>query len=322
MAVRSSATKPKGRTYSVTGILSEVSTMPRPQAGPAPQHLLITLLGDFWLGPSQPLPSTTIARLMAEFGFGESASRTAISRLARRGALEMSRRGRRTAYGLTPEVIRSIMSGGHEIAAFTVGSFEWDGMWTIASFEVPSQRREIRHMLRARMQFLGFAPLLTGVWVSLRCDPATVLTEFEEYRLTRAMVVRTGLVEGPMSPLRAWRLDDLRAAYDGFIRQFLPVAERARSRRLSERKALIARASLMDEWRRFPGSDPGFPDDLLPDDWPRTNARDLFVELYDSLAPVASDRVRHLVAADDAELADLVVVRTVAELLSLPHRAP
>ena len=40
----------------------------------------------------------------------------------------------------------------------------------------------------------------------------------------------------------------------------------------------------MDAWRAFPWSDPDLPAELLPEAWPRTEARELLVRLYDGLA--------------------------------------
>jgi phenylacetic acid degradation operon negative regulatory protein len=81
---------------SAMSVLNEVSAMPRTQSGRSPQHPLVTLFGDFWLGADELLPSAAIAEPMGEFGFSDSAARTALSRLARRGALAQSRDGRRT----------------------------------------------------------------------------------------------------------------------------------------------------------------------------------------------------------------------------------
>ncbi|GFJ95065.1 hypothetical protein [Phytohabitans rumicis] len=43
--------------------------LPRMQAGGSPQHLLLTLLGDYWYGQRAPLPSAALVALL-----GSSAS--------------------------------------------------------------------------------------------------------------------------------------------------------------------------------------------------------------------------------------------------------
>jgi phenylacetic acid degradation operon negative regulatory protein len=69
--------------------------------------------------------------------------------------------------------------------------------------------------------------------------------------------------------------------------------------------ALVARTRVMDEWRAFPGMDPDLPAELLPDAWPRCSARDVFITCYDLLGPLASRRVRQVIARYSPELADL-----------------
>ena len=69
----------------------------------------------------------------------------------------------------------------------------------------------------------------------------------------------------------------------------------------------------MDSWRSFLEVEPYLPADLLPDDWPRARMRELFLELYDNLAPVARARCQQIVAKHSPELATLVTHHTVVE---------
>ena len=79
-------------------------------------------------------------------------------------------------------------------------------------------------------------------------------------------------------------------------------------------EALVARTTLMDAWRGFALTDPDLPPHLLPDPWPRQEARELFLEIHSALGPLAQARlvevmeptwpdaaswVTHFVAADD-----------------------
>lgn len=76
--------------------------------------------------------------------------------------------------------------------------------------------------------------------------------------------------------------------------------------KLTASQALVARTKVMDGWRKFLGIEPDLPPQLLPDDWPRTRMRALFLELYDRLAPVAQARCQQIVANHSTELAVLV----------------
>jgi phenylacetic acid degradation operon negative regulatory protein len=73
----------------------------------------------------------------------------------------------------------------------------------------------------------------------------------------------------------------------------------------------------MDTWRTFPNHDPDLPAELLPADWPRAAARDLFVEIYDTLGPLAEFRVKQIVAEFDPGLAELVAHHRTGSILTL-----
>jgi len=49
-------------------------------------------------------------------------------------------------------------------------------------------------------------------------------------------------------------------------------------------------------WRRFPFIDPDLPDDLLPRDWPRRKAYELFRDRHERWAPQAQQHFDELVA--------------------------
>ena len=70
--------------------------LPRSQVGTNPQHLLITLLGDYWYGRTEHLPSAALVELLAEFDISEPSARAALNRLTKRGLLLSSKRGRNT----------------------------------------------------------------------------------------------------------------------------------------------------------------------------------------------------------------------------------
>ena len=50
----------------------------------------------------------------------------------------------------------------------------------------------------------------------------------------------------------------------------------------------------MHAWRRFPFIDPDLPDDLLPRDWPRRAAYELFKDRHERWAPAAQEHFEGL----------------------------
>ncbi|MEE6257669.1 PaaX family transcriptional regulator [Plantactinospora sonchi] len=291
--------------------------LPRMQTGGSPQHLLLTLLGDYWYGQRAPLPSAALVALLGEFDITEVGARAALSRLARRGLLEQSKSGRRTSYSLSPRASEVLTEGRAHILSFGAERTGWTGRWTVAAFSVPEDDRSRRNALRTRLGWYGFAPLYDGLWVSPQERVAEVTAILSELGIDRATVFTAELAEGgPVAghPIRAWDLDALRAGYERLLSTFEPVLRRWRSGRIGTAEALASRTALMDEWRTMPSLDPELPTELLPPHWPRVRARELFVELYDGLAGLAEQRVVQVVAAYDPDLAALVRSHTTRDM--------
>jgi len=136
--------------------------LPRSQVGSPPQHLLITLLADYWSGQTEPLPSGALVRLAGEFGVTAVGARAALSRLARRGLLAYSKVGRNTYYGLTERTAEALEASRHRVLSFGERPPPWDGYWTVAAFSLPEERRTCG---------IRCGPSSAG-WVSRRCSTA------------------------------------------------------------------------------------------------------------------------------------------------------
>ena len=271
-----------------------------------PQRLLVTLLGDHWRGKPEHIPSTALLRLLGEFGVSVQGARSALSRLVRRGLLARSRRGRRTFYGLTDRGLELLDEGAKRIFGFGVEQPPWDGTWSMVAFSVAEADRDRRHLLRTRLRWLTFAPLYPGLWISPHQhleEAARVLEELgiDNVTLFKGIVPSWGSRPGDF--LGAWNLESLRESYLGYIKRFRPVRARLAAGRISAAEALVMRTRVIDEWRRFPREDPDLPDDFLPANWPRREARALFDELFRRLGPAAERRVAAIVKEESARLA-------------------
>lgn len=284
------------------------AVMPRARAGAQPQHLLITLLGDYWLGRQEQLPSAGLVDLLAEFEISATSARAALGRLTRRGLLQSSKTGRRTFYGLTQLAIRILDEGLARILSFGIEpTASWDGTWLVMAFSVPEEQRDIRHALRSRLRWQGFAPLYDGVWVSPRADGSAVKEIVSDLGIETATVLRSTAIyppaSGPGHPLSAWDLNELRQNYDSFLDKFSPMLERIRLGQVTASEALVARTNVMDTWRHFPNLDPELPSDALPEGWPRERSREVFAQVYDGLGPLAEIRVQQIIGAYEPEIA-------------------
>jgi len=286
------------------------SLLPRQQSGSAPQHLLVTLLGDYWLDPAAQVPTAAVVDVLAEFDVSAVNARTALSRLSRRGLVATERSGRHAHLRLSADARRDLSSGAARIMRFGLPAGPWDGLWTLVTFSLPEEQRNVRHRLRSTLRWLGFAVLFDGVWVS----PGSPLDRLEElfthlgvesFSVLRVLEPALG-----RSPLHAWDLSSTQRAYEDFLDAHDRLRDRVRTGSVGSAEALVSRTRVMDAWRALPALDPGLPDELLPADWPRVRARALFTELYDSLGPLSEHRVRQLVQKHDQQLADLATHHT------------
>jgi phenylacetic acid degradation operon negative regulatory protein len=286
--------------------------LPRTQAGSQPQHLLLTLLGDYFLDSSEYIPSASLVSLLEEFGITSAGSRAALSRLSRRGLLASSKSGRNTYYRLTEQAAALLREGAQHILGFGVVERHWSGRWTIVAFSVPEDQRQSRPVLRTRLRWLGFAPLYDGLWISPH-PPTDDIDAVLEGLQIRASTVFVGEIMdriGGNPPMSAWDLDELRSAYTDFVEEFTELRRRVRNGDVGAAEGLVARTTIMDRWRNMPNLDPELPGALLPKDWPRNAARSLFVDVYDGLGALAEMRVRQILAEFPPPLSSLATHHT------------
>lgn len=287
----------------------EGSVLPRQQSGASPQRLLTTLLGEYWLDSEAALPMSGLIGLMAEFGISETSARATANRLVKRGVLAAEKSGRQSYLRLSDIGREDSRQKNASIFRFGARSQDWDGVWTVAAFSVPEQERHVRHRVRSYLRWLGFAPLFDGLWVAAHADPKTLEPILRAAGVGNLTVLRASEAGGH-SPLRAWDLDDVAASYRKFLSAHQESLAQMKAGTVSPSDALVTRTKVFDAWRVFPGLDPGLPDELLPADWPRSQARQVFTELYDGLAPLAALRFRQIIAVHDDSLAELTEQRT------------
>lgn len=284
--------------------------VPRTRQG-SPPSLLLTLLGDYWWGQTEPLPSAALVDLLADFSVSDVAARAALSRLVKHGLLESSRNGRNTFYSMSGRGQHVMREGAVRITDFgKVDGQDWDGRWSIVAFSVPEANRSAREALRTRLRWLGFAPLYDALWISPHPRHAQALAELAELGVTNAtsfVATSPETSAEALPPQAAWDLEGLAELYRAFVAEWSPTRAALGKGAITPVDALVKRTELMDAWRAFPGLDPDLPRRLLPADWPRDRARELFLETYEQLGAPASVRVRQVIAAHAPELADRVV---------------
>jgi phenylacetic acid degradation operon negative regulatory protein len=289
-----------------------------------PPRLLLTLLGDYWWQRNESLPSAALVSLLGEFAIGDAAARAALSRLVHNGLLVRSKLGRQTFHGLTERTDQILDDGARRLFSFGLEQPPWDGQWSAIAFSIPEQDRRLRHTLRDRLRWLGFAPLYDGLWVSPRDSLGDAVELLAELSVTTATAFRAQTIDGTPNdglPQRAWDLTALREQYERFIAELEPLQQSLADLGMAPEQALIARTRAMDSWRAFRALDPELPALVLPANWPQARARQLFVDTYDALGPAAEQRVRSIIARHAPELARLATHHRVDATLAALGRS-
>lgn len=239
--------------------------VPRAQAGSSPQHLLTTVLGEYLDSSDANLPSTAVIAILREFGISESSARAALSRLVKRGLIATRRKGRSPVYHLTPQAIAKHRSRMRHFLNFGSHPVPWTGEWVLASFSVPNTGQASRHALRRSLTALGFVGLYDSVWIRPGSDAAPAREALHDllHRVEGArwsvLHVRFDEEAGPHGPASAYDLTSLASAYSSFIEQYAELRTAARNGEVDPARALVARTSAMDSWRKFADIDPDLP---------------------------------------------------------------
>ncbi|MFL6121912.1 MAG: PaaX family transcriptional regulator, partial [Actinophytocola sp.] len=132
---------------------------------PAPQDLVLTLLGAHHGPRDGTVWSGGLVRLLGEFGFTQGAARVALNRLVARDLLARSRNGRHVHYVLTPRTRTVLAEGDQRI--FTLGEKpRRETTWTVLWHSIPEERRLARTHLVSRLRFLGFGSVQDGTWLA------------------------------------------------------------------------------------------------------------------------------------------------------------
>jgi phenylacetic acid degradation operon negative regulatory protein len=257
----------------------------RSVGAPAARSLLLTILGEYVLPRGEAVWQETLVRALVSVGYSSDAARQAVARSVRGGWLTTSRHGRRARVSLSPRTAELLKSGAARIYSFG-SEWAWDGRWLVLVLRVPEERRDVRHLVRTRLAWAGLGSMGGGVWltphVAREAELREVVLEAPAADAT-SFVAELGSMGTPAAvAAAAWDLDDVRQQYEAFIDDFSSV------RPSSGEACFRLQTLLVHAWRKFPFLDPDLPAELLPAEWPRRRAHDLFVDRHARWADAAS----------------------------------
>jgi phenylacetic acid degradation operon negative regulatory protein len=267
--------------------------VPAAQSVAPPRDLILTFYGLFREGIGGWISIAHLIRLMAEVDVDAPAVRSAVSRLKRRGLIEARSVAGAAGYSLSEAGQALLAEGDPRILGRTAARLE-DG-WVLAVFSVPEPERDKRHVLRSRLDRLGFGAVAAGVWIAPQHLAAEARHRIEGLGLggyvelfehARAPADLAGAVG------RWWDLAALAETYAGFCAACQPVLDRWSSpRRPAGAAAFADYMRVVDAWRKIVYRDPRLPAGLLPPGWPGTSAERIFFGLRDALHEAAQKHV-------------------------------
>jgi phenylacetic acid degradation operon negative regulatory protein len=248
---------------------------------PSTRGYLLTVLGEFVLPVGGRVWTAALLDALGALDVEERTARQAVWRSAERGLLESERIGRRTRWALSDAGRRLLTEGSRRIYSLHREPRPWDGRWLLLYVSVPESQRDLRHQMRTRLGWAGFASIGSGTWVSPWVDreyeAREVLVDLGLEAAARSFIALPGGI-GDVGEMvtTTWPLGEIGAAYDAFLVRFEGAATPP-----SAYEAFVQQVRLVHEWRRFPFLDPDLPGELLPRDWSGYRAAELFHHLHE-----------------------------------------
>lgn len=253
--------------------------------------MLFTLYGDYIRHFGGTIWTGSLIKLMGELGFSPGSVRTALSRTCQQGWLKVVRDGKYSFHSLTKHGQERMEEAARRI--FHLRSEGWDGHWAVITYSVPEMKASRRSNLRRELEWLGFAKLIPGVWISPNPLGRAALNHLRLQGLEGAAEAFTARHIGNASSedlvSRCWDLPAINGRYQQFIRAWQPrwkaaQGELDRGGSLRDGECFAGKTWLVHEYRKFLFIDPGLPAELLPRNWAGFAAWRLFRDHYQFLA--------------------------------------
>lgn len=280
----SSGAQPGGPVEGV--ILDDIDARPGSTAS-----LLRTFIGLYLRRLDDWISAADLVRIAGFLGIPAATARTGVTRLKQKGLLLAEREGG-IGYRLNPAAIPMLERGDRRI--FEVRQMALGDPWCLLSFSIPETRRDLRHQLRRRLQWIGCGMVSPALWICpgyLQDEVEEILTELHAREWATLFRTQTPEVAGPLADAVSgwWDLTALRAEHELFQESIAPLPDDAPG-------PFAAYVRLIDAWRVLPYRDPGLPAALLPADWPGHRSFAAHARLSAQLAGPAWDFVRTAIA--------------------------
>ncbi len=253
-----------------------------------PKTLIMDVCGAYMRPAGGWFSVSGLVSLLCDLGVDEQATRSAISRMRRRGLLDPETRSGTRGYRLT-EMAESALPGTTSRIFASVEPADLAEGWVFVAFSIPESARDLRHQLRSRLSWLNFGMVTNGLWMA----PARRQKEIEDSVLDLGLQAHVTIVLGehagfeslPELVARCWDIEGLRALYRDYLDETQPLIAGWRGGGGTGQRsaAFVDYTVALHKWRKFPYLDPGLPEELLPDGFEGPRAAEVFFELRDLL---------------------------------------
>lgn len=243
-----------------------------------------------------------LVTLMGGLGVSEPATRNGIVRLKHKRLL-LSERRASAGYRLNPNALPMLERGDSRI--FHVRQMAAGEKWCLISYSLDEGRRDVRHQLRRRLQWIGCGTVAPGLWIC----PWYLCDEVEEILVDLGVQATMFLADTPKTSgslvgavASWWNLEVLRAAHVQFQMKAMHPHGNDPTSHVEETQpaeAFRRYVHLIDSWRLLPYIDPGLPAAFLPEDWPGQESTNMFSEQSRRYETLAWAHVGELVEANN-----------------------
>lgn len=256
--------------------------------------LVRTIVGLYIRDLGGWISATHLIGLMDVLGTSAPVTRTAITRLKKKGILEPRTVAAASGFALTPPGEQLLARGDRRI--FEPRSMGPQDPWCLLSYSIPEAQRERRHQLRRHLLGIGGGLVSPGLWIFpgyLHDEVWEILGALGLQDLATVFVSPGPEMTGSKQEAAAswWDLGSIAALHREFLKLNRSVPGTGEP---DPSGSFAAYVRAIDSWRTIPYLDPGLPADCLPADWPGSQSTELFLRIQASHAAPSLDFVRDM----------------------------
>ena len=246
--------------------------------------LIITLFGDYLVYRGGRIWLSSVIDLLSVAEMNARMIRTSFFRLKNEGWLDSDRYGRNSQYRISHQGHNKFLTAARRIYSIEPNSGEkqWDLLLTNGLGVQENQN------LSRELQWHGFGYLGKGIYVHPNLNQKSLENILEQNDLTDYIVHMT-ISQGNLNNTdklkklvtNTWNLEYLGQLYREFIKVFGPLRKKLEDGDYQSQEDLfIIRLLLIHYYRWILLRDPELPNEVLPEDWSGTDARQLCRNIY------------------------------------------